>query len=905
MNGGVSLAVWIGGVTRELARFSNCEGCWDEYTNGFARRFDVLTGTSAGGINAAFLALAELYEIDLGPLRDLWLDQAGLEPASDEGTHLLREPGKRPSSLLDGEYFRQQLHKAFDSLLPSDDGGPTTSRPDHPLDLRLTTTSLEGRAANVEDAFGGIFRSVQHDVLFHFRHRLDNRSDFQTQEPRRGRLVTQLARAARSTAAFPFAFDPSTCDADRFPETEPSEVYEGILEPNGHVRHHLLDGGVLNNLPVDLALEAIFAMPASGPVSRFLVAVVPDPSTDDPQEQRVVSTKDIAVGSLIGIPRNRSVAGFLREVKRRNAQTRAHAASQAKLWQLSHGDLLRLASRLWPSYEVQRRIRSLAAILGEERLSSDDAETVALPWLPSDWRDPSACWGASTVRRLVAALLDLMAVAGDAATAELRLRVHTAREEVDSIDPLHVAIPRVKNVFVEARSAGQAVAEALATALASWPEAPPRVPESVDERRKRLAAALDGLAYTLVDLAQAWQARPAALARLVGAEPRDDRMRKARTLLCALEVVGSASGGLEHDAQQDVTLGILTPLCKAPLDPCGRETAKKKLAGDELGHFGAFLKRSWRANDWMWGRLDAVTFLFVLLRRCGVLGEAEANAGCIALQKEIIREEAPVIVQAVERDRVAGAKNLHGRKLLPQAEGALSDLTWTELTRALQLDLREPERDFLARNRIGEEVVRDEQFTPLMSRVGTKAVATGGAVLQQAGLPFPKLVGRGIAPIRGLVAISHRYARNLRAPAPARALMSAIALLLGAAAVGLIDLFAADLGVLAPLAWTLVVGGALVLVVLAPLTTVLGLLFVAAVGLAASLPERMPRWLDPNQGDWEPAWLPLPRPVAIMVILATLALMAVPFIDAVDRRWRESLERGRETVDHLRRRFRP
>ncbi|HVM03366.1 MAG TPA: DUF3376 domain-containing protein, partial [Acidimicrobiales bacterium] len=31
-----------------------------------------------------------------------------------------------------------------------------------------------------------------------------------------------------------------------------------------------------------------------------------------------------------------------------------------------------------------------------------------------------------------------------------------------------------------------------------------------------------------------------------------------------------------------------------------------KLAGNQLNNFAAFLRRTWRANDWMWGRLDAV-----------------------------------------------------------------------------------------------------------------------------------------------------------------------------------------------------------------------------------------------------------------------------------------------------------
>ena len=38
-----------------------------------------------------------------------------------------------------------------------------------------------------------------------------------------------------------------------------------------------------------------------------------------------------------------------------------------------------------------------------------------------------------------------------------------------------------------------------------------------------------------------------------------------------------------------------------------------KLAGNELKNFAAFLKSEWRANDWMWGRIDAVPTLVDLL----------------------------------------------------------------------------------------------------------------------------------------------------------------------------------------------------------------------------------------------------------------------------------------------------
>jgi hypothetical protein len=41
----------------------------------------------------------------------------------------------------------------------------------------------------------------------------------------------------------------------------------------------------------------------------------------------------------------------------------------------------------------------------------------------------------------------------------------------------------------------------------------------------------------------------------------------------------------------------------------GGTALRQKLAGVQLGHFGAFYKRSWRVNDWTWGRVDGATRL--------------------------------------------------------------------------------------------------------------------------------------------------------------------------------------------------------------------------------------------------------------------------------------------------------
>jgi hypothetical protein len=65
-------------------------------------------------------------------------------------------------------------------------------------------------------------------------------------------------------------------------------------------------------------------------------------------------------------------------------------------------------------------------------------------------------------------------------------------------------------------------------------------------------------------------------------------------------------------------------------------TGDEKLAGMALNRFGGFLKRSWRMNDWAWGRLDAATMLSRIildplrLRRVALLSPADSPFAAVA-----------------------------------------------------------------------------------------------------------------------------------------------------------------------------------------------------------------------------------------------------------------------------------
>ena len=173
--GGVSLAIWMGGVARELnlldqagrqreARAdrpdaSSCRRPTEQVRSRYLAlldlldvvvRIDVLSGTSAGGINAALLGTCHATGWDLGWLRDVWLT------AGDLGL-LLRDPAsKDPPSLLRGDgVLLAQLDENLKRPTPMvEEARPTT--------VHITTTLLEGETSRFTDSYGTLVPDVNH-----------------------------------------------------------------------------------------------------------------------------------------------------------------------------------------------------------------------------------------------------------------------------------------------------------------------------------------------------------------------------------------------------------------------------------------------------------------------------------------------------------------------------------------------------------------------------------------------------------------------------------------------------------------------------------------------------------------------------------------------------------------------
>ena len=162
MNGGVSLAVWMGGVALELDRLVKAAGGSGPYADllrltGCTARVDVVSGTSAGGVNGAALALAQVNRFaDLASLRDVWVEQGRIEA-------LLRQPFRgAPSSLLKGDdHFLPQLNAAMSRLAEPLDAVPASVAP---MDLTMATTVLGGNQEVTVDALGQRLAEPTEDV---------------------------------------------------------------------------------------------------------------------------------------------------------------------------------------------------------------------------------------------------------------------------------------------------------------------------------------------------------------------------------------------------------------------------------------------------------------------------------------------------------------------------------------------------------------------------------------------------------------------------------------------------------------------------------------------------------------------------------------------------------------------
>jgi patatin-related protein len=383
MTGGVSLAVWMGGVAREINLLTQgsdlrarSEGETGVPPSGgpqagslalrvrdlygqlldlvdMTAAVDVLSGTSAGGINAAVLGLANARRLDLGPLRDLWLragafDQLLQDPQADPSpTSLLKGDGHLLAALREG---LTDLTTASSGITDKDLARETT--------VHITTTLLHGQDGRFTDDYGSSVFDADNHGLFTF-------SRDQLVEPE---AVGALALAARSSASFPGAFEPSFVPiGNGVGADEPKGMQGWHPDMSGYADNiaqstWAVDGGVLANRPIGPLLRSVIARPTDREVRRVMLFVVPTVgSPPPPAEPAYASPYKLGESLKLDLDAmfNQSIAADLNAIRQHNDQVTSLASTRLLLARLAgRGPLA--DKQIWADY---RSVESTAIAL--------------------------------------------------------------------------------------------------------------------------------------------------------------------------------------------------------------------------------------------------------------------------------------------------------------------------------------------------------------------------------------------------------------------------------------------------------------------------------------------------------------------------------------------------------------
>ncbi|WP_066795391.1 patatin-like protein [Sphingomonas soli] len=379
--GGISLAVYMHGITKEVWRLARASAAardgegpdsiyrelLDEIREGAGINLrvivDIVSGASAGGINAVFLAQALATGQSLDPLTDLWMEHADvealLEPRQGPSNRFAKvwaipiawmianrsktvdetvEAAARDEVRLKLERFVRSrwfeppfggqmllgtIVDAFEAMAR----GPQGKRllpPGQPLDLFVTVTDFRGYPESLKLNSPPEVVETEHRLVFPF-------TDYGNPgEPFADKYG--LAMAARATSSFPGAFPPFTVaeiDALLAERGEKWAARDEFLQrvlprqwaENGAEHAVLIDGSVLANAPFRPAMDALRERPARRQIDRRFVFIDPFPSgrlalygkkTEKPGFFQTI------IGSLSELPRQQPIRDNLETIALRS-----------------------------------------------------------------------------------------------------------------------------------------------------------------------------------------------------------------------------------------------------------------------------------------------------------------------------------------------------------------------------------------------------------------------------------------------------------------------------------------------------------------------------------------------------------------------------------------------------------
>jgi patatin-related protein len=169
---------------------------------------DTISGTSAGGINGIFLGKALAHNQSLDSLQALWIKEGDIGSLINDSQSIKDLAGfpspNPPESLLNGQRMYRRLVEALDTMDNGATDSPKASGYVNELDVFITTTDVNGLPVYLRLA-DGIVTERRYKNVFQFSYpnnESPTKSDFDRSHN------SFLAYAARCTSSFPVAFAP-------------------------------------------------------------------------------------------------------------------------------------------------------------------------------------------------------------------------------------------------------------------------------------------------------------------------------------------------------------------------------------------------------------------------------------------------------------------------------------------------------------------------------------------------------------------------------------------------------------------------------------------------------------------------------------------------------------------------
>ncbi|MCX6598849.1 MAG: patatin-like protein [Acidobacteria bacterium] len=703
MYGGVSLAIYMNGIAQELlrvvratslipdAQLSGTELIYrkvgrllhldrvpgalspdqqqTEETAGPVRSrvvVDILSGTSAGGINAVFLAKAlTLGAQNMDALATMWKVEGDIgKLMNDAGSERKKyDSDDPPTSLLNSQRMYGKLCEALDAMDQTPRSGYAPMADE--IDLFVTATDLHGLYKPVQLADSAPEERI-HKMVFHFRTEAANVADL------RDRISTNdftadfnpmLGFAARCTSSFPAAFEPMKLEHVRRVRLDANldshifrkffKRYEQLNEPWDRTKTRpFADGGYLDNRPFSYPIETIARRDATIPVERRLLILDPFPEYSDQKTALGplpdVSLVDNLIDAAMALPRYETIREDLERIQARNQVLIEVRDLMERIGPLhsclattipanfSSLTLDELVERFGPTYrpyhhlrviDTTRQIAKLVAALLP--FNEESHEVIAIRRLVEIWRDSRYAAQPEAGQRsenemLVSFDADFRLRRLNHIRMEIDCLLRQRRDAMDDLLQVQLAVrrsfARISHLNEQLKES-QPVIDALDRLGQRLTREGLRTVMAAGAAQKQVAREVFGqMGSDIVDeVAKAIEAVLAAeFAKVrssiftaldapgpgLGSDYREHLRTEYLKFPCRDAILYPIMRGTGADEAAQVQAFRIGP-AEATLYPAAvSDMRDQKLAGIGLGAFAGFLSKRWRENDILWGRLD-------------------------------------------------------------------------------------------------------------------------------------------------------------------------------------------------------------------------------------------------------------------------------------------------------------